>query len=506
MHIAIRVDASIQMGSGHVMRCLALANDLREQGSDITFICREQPGHLIALIESLGYGLLRLPFVAGTPHGNLAHSHWLGATQAEDARQTLEALKPLGHMHCLVIDHYALDADWEAAMRSITERILVIDDLADRVHDCDVLLDQNLHLADMNNRYEKLVPPHSNILQGPKYALLRPEFKRVAANQKMRDGVVQRIFVFFGGSDPTNETGKALRAIKKLGRKDVAIDVVVGSANLQQEEISSFCAQLENTRFHKQVNNIAELMSAADIAIGAGGGTMWERCCLGLPTIVVSVAENQQSACEALARLGPILYLGRYEHVGVDLLEAALRVAMATPDLLRGMGEKCASIVDGQGVKRVVRQLIEPDIVLRKATLADCEPMFNWRNAEETRKFSITKALISTEEHRVWFGKSLENADRQLLIGESDQHAVGVLRFDRDGNRAVISVYLIPGNYGKGIGGRLIEQGSAWVMRHWSEINSIEAVIMDENESSIAAFTKAGFERFSSNYVKKIGN
>jgi UDP-2,4-diacetamido-2,4,6-trideoxy-beta-L-altropyranose hydrolase len=367
------------------------------------------------------------------------------------------------------------------------------------------LLDQNYY-SDMETRYEKLVQPHCKKMLGPKYALLRPEFKEARGNLKVRDGSVKRIFVFFGGSDPTNETGKALRAIQQFGRPDIAIDVVVGSTNPHQEEIASLCAQLANTQIHRQVNNMAELMARADVAIGAGGGTMWERCSLGLPTIVVSVAENQQPGCEAVARLGAILYLGGSVCAGVELFEAALHVAMSSPAFLKSMSEKCETLVDGQGVKRIARQLIAPAIILRRATLADCESMFNWRNAEETRQFSSATSPISIEEHRVWYNKTLENSNRQLLIGESDQQAVGVLRFDRDGKRAVTSVYLVPGNYGKGIGGRLIEQGNAWVKQHWPEVNSIEAVIMEGNAASMTAFLEAGFKRCSYTYVKQIGN
>lgn len=488
------------------MRCLTLADALREKGAEVTFVCREHHGHLFELIESSGHQLLRLPLVTSSIEGRLAHAYWLDASQEEDARQTAEALKTIGRADWLIIDHYALDVEWETAMRSCAKRIMVIDDLADRVHDCDVLLDQNLHLADMETRYERLVPARCKKLLGPKYALLRPEFREARSKLKMRDGSVKRIFVFFGGSDPTNETGKTLRAIQQLDRTDIAIDVIVGSTNPHQMDIADLCMQLPKATLYRQVNNMAELMAKADLAIGAGGGAMWERCSLGLPTIVVSVADNQQSGCEAAARQGAILYLGGSVRVGVEVFEAALRVATSSPAFLKSMSEKCEALVDGQGVKRIARQLIAPAIILRRATLADCESIFNWRNAEETRQFSSTTSRVSIEEHRVWFGKTLENPDRQLLIGEFDQQAVGVLRFDRDEKCAAISVYLVPGNYGRGIGGRLIEQGNAWVKQHWPEVTAIQAVIMDGNAASIAAFLESGFKRYSYTYVKQIGN
>ena len=488
------------------MRCLTLANALHEKGAEITFICREHPGHLFDLIESSNYRLLRLSLSKVSTVGRLAHASWLGATQEEDAQQTVEALGRTEKHDWLIVDHYALDIEWEASMRAHAEHIMVIDDLADRAHDCDVLLDQNLHRADMEGRYEKLVPPSCKKLLGPKYALLRPEFKEARGNLKVRDGSVKRIFVFFGGSDPTNETGKALRAIQQLASTDIAIDVVVGATNPHQDAITSLCAALPEAKPYREINNIAELMAKADLAIGAGGGALWERCCLGLPTVVMSVANNQQSGCEAVARSAAILYLGKAESVGIELLEGALRVALSSPELLASMSAVGTSLVDGQGGSRVTKRLITSSLILRRAELADCERIFNWRNAEETRQVSGRTNPITLDEHVVWFRNALENSERQILIGESNGDAVGVLRFDRDEKCAVISVYVVPGNYGKGIGGQLIEEGTLWVERNWPKVASINATIMAGNLPSISAFLDAGFKKKSYTYAKQIRN
>ena len=220
MRIAFRVDASLQMGSGYVMRCLTLADAFREKGAEIIFVCREHPGHLFDLIEASQHLVLRLPFATTFATGELAHADWLGETQKEDARQSIEALKTIGNVEWLVIDHYALDVEWEAIMRSYCENIMVIDDLADRKHDCDVLLDQNYYHG-KRGRYKNLVPPRCKNLLGPKYALLRQEFKEMRRNLKVREGIKKRIFIFFGGSDPTNETKKALLAIRSLDIENI---------------------------------------------------------------------------------------------------------------------------------------------------------------------------------------------------------------------------------------------------------------------------------------------
>jgi UDP-2,4-diacetamido-2,4,6-trideoxy-beta-L-altropyranose hydrolase len=353
--VAIRCDASIQVGSGHVMRCLTLANELGDRGAEVSFICREHPGNLFVQIEAAGFRLFRLPF-AEASDSKLAHASWLGETQAVDARQTAAALQELGEVDWLIVDHYALDAEWESAMRAYAKQIMVIDDLADRKHDCDVLLDQNFY-KDMDVRYEGLLPPHCRKLLGPKYALLRPEFREARSKLRERDGSIRRVFVFFGGSDPTNETGKALRAIQSLGRTDIAVDVVVGAGNPHLEEIARLCEAMPQAALHRQISNMAELMANADLAVGAGGSTSWERCCLGLPTIVVSIAENQHMIAKNLAVTGAIGYLGASRAVTVNRVSEEMGRLSSSPECLLAMSQSGLAIVDGAGVSRVTRQL-----------------------------------------------------------------------------------------------------------------------------------------------------
>ena len=504
MRIAIRADASVQIGSGHVMRCLTLANALRERGAQATFICREHPGHLFSQIEDAGHRLIALPPpVATTKEGRLAHSAWLGTSQAEDAEQVIAALKSIGHVDWLVVDHYAIDREWESPMRRHAAHIMTIDDLADRVHDCDVLLDQNLHREDMAVRYAQLLPAHCRMMLGPRYALLRPEFKQARDLGRVRDGSLKRIFVFFGGADPTGETGKALQAIRQLGRPDLAVDVVVGAANPRWHELDVLCEALPNAKLYRQIDNIAELMIRADLAIGAGGGVTWERCCLGLPAIVASIALNQEAGCKTLAKQGAILYLGEAVSLDAGLLQAALEVVSHTPELLLKMTESSASIVDGKGCMRVVNALTI-SIELRPARQDDCEVLFKWRNTEETRRFSGNNDPIDFEKHAKWFANALEDENRIILIGEVEGKAVGVLRFDRHEKSATISVYLVPGHHGNGIGGQLIACGNAWLGANWPELEQVEALIMERNAPSVLVFTEAGFEKISCRYVKTL--
>lgn len=478
MKIAIRADASIETGSGHVMRCLALAEALRDRGGKIGFVSRERKGNLSDLVEARGFRVARIP---ETPDDGWEH----------DASLTLSALKDWGMVEWLIVDHYGIDARWESKLRNSAKRIMVIDDLADRVHDCDLLLDQNLQGV-TEDRYKDLVPPQCTRLLGPKYALLRPEFARIRETLRMRDGKVRRILVFFGGSDPSNETAKALEAIQLLDRPDIAIDLVVGSSNPHRDEVKQICAALPNAAFHCQVGNMAELMAEADISVGAGGSAMWERCALGLPTLVVCVAENQLSGSTAMAEKGCILYLGKSSEVNAALLRSALEVACASPHLLINMGRANDQLADGRGANRIADRLVQKPIALREATQKDCDSLYHWRNDEESRRFSSNPDPILYENHVEWYKNAMNDPDRLILIGETDHAPAGVVRFDREDSRAVISVYLVPGKMGKGLGTRLIEEGVRWIEGRWP-VKTIDALIDTRNHASIAAFEKAGF-------------
>lgn len=315
MNVFIRVDASIEIGTGHVMRCLTLAGKLREQGADVHFICREHNGHLCDLIQGKGYDVLQLPAPqANSLEPNASqHAHWLGVPLRVDADQTKDLLTNCT-VDLLIVDHYAINAEWEGILRHLAKKIMVIDDLADRKHDCEFLLDQNF-IEDFQNRYYSLVPPHCQTFLGPRYVLLRDEFYKQIGMPKLRKGAVKRILIFFGGTDTTNETGKALASVLALDRTDIDIDIVVGQSHRYKHELSSICKRFKHLHFHCQIDNMAEMMRRADLAIGAGGTTTWERCFLGLPSIVLSIAENQEAICQSLAKEKVIAYLGRSETI-----------------------------------------------------------------------------------------------------------------------------------------------------------------------------------------------
>jgi UDP-2,4-diacetamido-2,4,6-trideoxy-beta-L-altropyranose hydrolase len=208
-------------------------------------------------------------------------------------------------------------------VRPLVKKIMVIDDLANRKHSCDLLLDQNYNKN--GSRYNGLVPENCIQLLGPEYALLRPQFREARENLKREKNKVKRVLVFMGGADPTNATGKVLKAIKMLNRPDIITDVVIGIANPHRERIRRLASQMPNVVCHINVDNMAELTASADLYIGAGGITTWERCCLGVPSIVIVIAENQRSATESLAEDGVVMNLGWDKGVREGAITDAIR-------------------------------------------------------------------------------------------------------------------------------------------------------------------------------------
>jgi UDP-2,4-diacetamido-2,4,6-trideoxy-beta-L-altropyranose hydrolase len=353
LRVAFRTDASRDIGSGHAMRCLTLAARLRDAGADVVFLCREHPGNLLALLADRGIATRALPM--GTPgSGGPAHARWLGAGWQDDAAQTAAALP--WRPDWLVVDHYALDQRWEGALRPHVGRILAIDDLADRPHDCDALLDQNLTEGGAA-RYADRVPAHCALLMGPRYALLQPDYAALHERAAPRAGTVRRLLVFYGGVDRGGMTAKAVRAILALDRPALRADVVVGPANPDLDMLRGLAAGDDRITVHSALPSLAPLMLGADLALGAGGATHWERLCLGLPALVVTLADNQVEATRLLAARGLVEYLGPEEAVTEEILGAALarRCAQGIPaGWLPDFG-----FIDGRGAERVAQHMRE---------------------------------------------------------------------------------------------------------------------------------------------------
>ena len=365
MRVAFRVDSSLEIGAGHVMRCLTLAEALRDERARCQFLSRGLPGHLIETIRGRGFSVEVLSDLTAAQDATSpvelrpAHAAWLGTDWASDARQSRAVLADSA-VDWLIVDHYALDARWERRLRGCCRRLMVIDDLADREHDCDLLLDQNLGRAAAD--YAGLAPEACEILAGPRYALLRPQFAALRPYSLARRAAVSRaksILVSMGGVDRSNATGRVLGALEKCDLpQDIVIHVVMGPTAPWLDEVRELAARSRRaTHVHVDVRNMAQLMADADLAIGAAGTTSWERCCLGLPTIVLTLAENQKPIARAIAARGAAIFIGDTDdgpEAAADLTAQLCR----DPAHLSALGRTAAECVLGDGAARVAGVLM----------------------------------------------------------------------------------------------------------------------------------------------------
>jgi len=355
MKIAIRVDASSQIGTGHFMRCLTLGDALKQRGEQVCFVSRHLPEHLKDILAKKGYEIALLESTQNEAAlDELAHAGWLGVSQAQDAMDTIQALSD-GSWDWLIVDHYALDSRWETKLRHAAKKILAIDDIADRQHACDILLDQNYY-ADIESRYTDKVPEYCQLLLGPHYALLRNEFRRLHEQIKPRTGPVKRVLIFFGGVDASNFTGRAIEALSEIDLAGLHVDVVIGEKHPCREQIKAACAQY-GFICYVQTNKMAELMAAADMAIGAAGSACWERCCLGLPALLVAVADNQINIAKALDLFGACIYVKTEKATSVPIMRSVMDKLLSTQDRLELLSKKAYSLVDGLGVDRVSQEM-----------------------------------------------------------------------------------------------------------------------------------------------------
>ena len=341
------------------MRCLTLAVRLRQSGADCVFVSARLEGNLADHIRAMDFPVLELP---GGGDGTLL-DQGTGAVE-QDARQTRHFVETF-QASWIVVDHYELEATWESIARPAGVKLLVLDDLANRVHEADVLVDQNLgRTAD---DYRELVPPSCELLTGSRYALLRQEFlaHRQTSLTRRRSGPLSSVLISFGGADSDNVTGRILDLFIQHGlqRSIQSVVVVLGSQSAWKEQTTELMAEFgARGRLLCGVNNMAEIMSAADLSIGGGGSTAWERCCLGLPSLLIAIADNQIPVCARLDELGAATYLGdaRNSYWRPKLLDA-FEEFLRHPEKLDAMSRQAGTVCDGMGVDRLAARIIQSD-------------------------------------------------------------------------------------------------------------------------------------------------
>lgn len=532
--VTFRADAGRLLGTGHVMRCLTLADALAAAGVQCRFVTRAHDGHLADVIRQRGHDVALLPRPARpAPPGDLAHSAWLGVDQQTDAAETAAALagEP---PEWIVVDHYALDHRWESTLRSRCRRIMAIDDLADRRHDCDLLLDQNV-VAGAEHRYDGLVPASCGLMIGPRFALLQPAYADLHARMTPRTGPVRRILMCFGGGDVAGSTEKALTGLIPLLDGSFQIDLVINGSLPQAPAIRARVAGLPDVVLHESLPSLAQLIASADLAIGGAGATALERCCLGVPSIVVTLAANQRPGAAELHRLGAVEWLGDEADVDSSRIGAAV-AAMMNGDISTEMSRRCLTLLDGRGTATVagflllgpstplharpttavdealllnwandtgeredmrkakdIAATIQRPLKARRATEQDAQLLWEWANDPDVRASAFNTASISWERHLDWFYRRLPDPNCLIsIIFDGSNRPVGQVRFDGDGKEAVVGIIVAPALRGHGYATSVLRLGLGLLFENpaWQ---TVHAWIKKGNTPSQRTFANAGF-------------
>lgn len=491
MQIAFRTDASKKIGTGHFMRCLTLAIELQRKGANIHFLSRNLPEYLIQKLQLRGMNYISiLESSLQNTTDDLLHSEWLETTQAEDARLTVLAVENLS-LNWLIVDHYSLDHRWEVAVRSRCKKIMVIDDLADRIHDCDVLLDQNFS-KNMHLRYKGKVPESCQIFLGPSYALVREDFRSQRELIKPRGTEFKKVLIFFGGIDSDNYTGLAIQALTEISIK-LKVDVVIGAHNPNCEDIKRQCMENEYT-CHVETDRMAELMANADLAIGAGGSAMWERCCVGLPTFTFCLAENQREQLSEAADAGLVYFPRKDCKDLIQYIKLHMRCLLENHALLHLISKSGMSLVNGRGALKIANALLSSDVMIREVTLDDSYRIYTWRNHSEIRRISLNENLFSWDDHQVWFANALADANKVIVLGEVRGEIIGVVRFDIADEKADVSIYLVPDGGFEGYGKSLLSSAERWVSKNKPQVKMLSANVLWHNEISKKFFSNLNYQ------------
>lgn len=524
--VVFRVDGSAQIGTGHVMRCLTLADALLTRGIQSLFLCRNLENGLAEWIERAGHRLTLLLADGPPASPQQFYGEWLGTTQEYDAQTVLSVLSRRDELAplAIVVDHYGLDRTWEAIMSSrLQAPILAIDDL-NRRHHCDFLLDTTF--GKQPTDYEGLVPAECHLMIGAEFALLRPDFARMRPTVLERrdeafaaENPVRNLLVSMGGADPHDATGFILDALEHLAAEfDLQLHALTGPAYSHHDEleerISRSCGRIIA---HRNVRDVAELLGRMDLCIGAAGTSSWERCCLGLPTVNIVLADNQKAVAAKLALTGAVADGGdftrgwRAQDLGSpsQLSDNAL-LLLKDLDGRRRMSEAARRVTDGFGSQRVIKAILSAivkrhAIHLRPVVWEDASTIYDWQSYPETRRYAVNPAIPSWNEHETWMRRKLTDENCSFYIPSAGQIPCGMVRLDQTtappppnahGRRIrEVSILTSPEFYGCGVALRALQELQ---ILHSDDL--IVARVLPGNAASHALFKKANFEPYGAEF------
>ena len=474
--LLIRADANQQMGTGHVMRCLALAQAWQDAGGCATFVMTSKAPKLEARLKLEGMQLVFFQMEAGSKG---------------DAYRTVELARWIGG-DWLVVDGYHFDTNYQRIIKEADLHLMLIDDNGHAEHYfADMLLNQNLHA---NEALYVNREPYTRLLLGTRYVLLRKEFLKWREYRREIPNKAKKILVTMGGGDPNNVTTKVINALKKLDISDLAVKIIIGPSNPHIESLQNALLLAPcSVRIIQNVENMAELMAWADMAISAGGTTSLEIAFTGLPNLVIATAGNQRPVAEQLQEVGAAEYLGWHESLSASELARKLTTLLTTRRVRMQMAQRAQEVLDGKGADRVLMHIHRKKIRLRPVRKEDCRLLWEWTSDPDVRAVSFSSERIPWDEHVKWFNSKLTDSQCIFYILTNGKGTpIGQIRFDSDGNEARVSVSVDPRFRGKGYGSAMIRLASQEVF-NVSDITVIHAHVKKDNDSSVRTFEKTGF-------------
>jgi len=480
--LVIRADSTTKMGIGHVMRCIALGQTWQDSGGKVVFISHCESNALRERIIDEGFYLV-----------SIQHPH----PHPDDLSQTLEYLKyhsPFTIHHSptwLVVDGYHFDSAYQKAIKEADHRLLWIDDYGHAEHYCaDIVLNQNI-LVDPSVYVRR--ESFTRLLLGTRYVLLSREFRRRKGGEREIPAIARKVLVTMGGGDPDNVTLKVVRALKQVPIARLEATIIIGPANPHLQTVEEEIDDHPNFRIVTNATHMPELLAWADVAVSAGGSTCWEMAFMGLPNLLIILADNQAEVAARLHDQGLSVNMGWHKNV------CATDIATVISNLMKSTADRCKMIiagqrfVDGKGNDRIIKALSCEDLLLRKASSEDGELLWKWVNESDARRSAFNSEFIPFNEHERWFRNKLnDDSCVQLIAFTHGNNAVGQVRFDLKNDDAEVDVSVAKNYRRLGWGALLIVKGISEIIRTF-KIRKFHAHVKPSNNASLVIFQEAGF-------------
>ncbi|UCV00553.1 UDP-2,4-diacetamido-2,4,6-trideoxy-beta-L-altropyranose hydrolase [Acidovorax radicis] len=492
-NIALRADASVRTGTGHLRRCISLAHALVACGARPYFISRQLDGTAATILRDTPFPVTWLPeAVINEPIEGEVPS----AQQKLDASQTIAVCGPLAPAWVLV-DHYGLSSQWHREVaQALKCRIAVIDDLADRPLACDVLLiDPNWH-ADHQAKYQARLEAPATLLGGPRYALLDDHYRH---GPKYRfKPKVDSIGIFLGGTDPAGLSALAARSCRRAGF-DGPVEIATTSANPRLSQLKAELALDRALRLTINQPDLSAFFARHDLHIGAGGGATWERCCMGCANIAMVVANNQRAVVPALAELGVLRWARAQGGTLEQALSDEVRTLLHSPKQRQALCKAGLGLVDGWGIHRVAAWLLASQLTLttRLAKPDDEALLLSWSNDPTVRAQSFSSDPIAEADHHRWFTNKLTDSggSRIFIVHTPGGLPLGQVRFDRvDPKSWRINYAMDAGMRGAGLGRALLSVAADTLTREFTGAVELIGEVKSDNTASCRVFEGLEFE------------